>query len=137
MATASANSNSKIEDQRKAAEKAKSTPHPTNARARTDLIISVLRTAVNNAATKPCPAFKALDELRSDAAKSLPGRLANRQRSRSGVFRSSLQNGPAQLVCFIPRYATADPHMRRWKWRVERQRRARKCNRFAVPLACR
>ena len=85
MATASANSNSKIEDQRKAAEKAKSTPHPTNARARTDLIISVLRTAVNNAATKPCPAFKALDELRSDAAKSLPGRLANRQRSRSGV----------------------------------------------------
>jgi hypothetical protein len=59
MATASANSNSKIEDERKAAEKAKSTPHPTNARARTDLIISVLRTAVNNAATAtPAPPLR-------------------------------------------------------------------------------
>ena len=56
MATASANSNSKIEDERKAAEKAKSTPHPTNAsESRTDLIISVLRTAVNNAATATLP----------------------------------------------------------------------------------
>ena len=56
MGTASAKSNSKIEDERKAAEKAKALLiRLTPASARTDLIISVLRTAVNNAATATLP----------------------------------------------------------------------------------
>ena len=56
MGTASANSNSKIEDERKAAEKAKALLiRLTPASAWTDLIISVLRTAVNTAATATLP----------------------------------------------------------------------------------
>ena len=58
MATASANSNSKIEDQRKAAEKAKSTPHPTNARARTDLIISVCAPPLIMRRQNPAPPLR-------------------------------------------------------------------------------
>ena len=75
MGIASANSNSKIEDERKAAEKAKALLIGlTPASARTDRIISVLRTAANMAATASLTRLerkKALDELRSDAAKSL------------------------------------------------------------------
>ena len=74
MGIASANSNSKIEDERKAAEKAKALLIGlTPAGARTDRIISVLRTAANMAATASLTRLerkKALDELRSDAAKS-------------------------------------------------------------------
>ena len=75
MGIASANSNSKIEDERKAAEKAKALLIGlTPAGARTDRIISVLRTAAKMAATASLTRLerkKALDELRSDAAKSL------------------------------------------------------------------
>jgi hypothetical protein len=75
MGTASANSNSKIEDERKAAENAKAVlGWLTPSNARTERIISVLRTAANIATSATFTRLErrnALDALRNKAAKSL------------------------------------------------------------------
>jgi hypothetical protein len=75
MGTASANSGSKIDDERKTAEKAKAVlSWRTPANARTERIIVVLRTAANLATRSTLTRLEhrqALDALRGDAANSL------------------------------------------------------------------
>jgi hypothetical protein len=75
MGTASANSSSKIDDERKAAENAKAVlSWLTPANGRTEQIIVVLRTAANLAATATLTRLErrqALDALRNEAANSL------------------------------------------------------------------